>query len=248
MYVAVTVLVTALLMMVVELLRPGRSFPRVANWYARALLFNGFQALSLFTVGRLADDWFQAHRPWNFDAFGAVGAAVFGYVIHSFVYYWWHRWRHEVDFLWRYLHQLHHSPQRIEIVTSFYKHPLEIAFNGVLSSAVLYGVLGLSAEAATGAFLLSGLAELVYHWNVKTPHWLGYFIQRPEIHCVHHEEGLHHFNYGDLPVFDWMFGTLRNPRAWEKTCGLGPMNEHRVVEMLAGVNVTARPVSVEPQP
>jgi sterol desaturase/sphingolipid hydroxylase (fatty acid hydroxylase superfamily) len=26
-------------------------------------------------------------------------------------------------------HQLHHGAQRIEIVTSFYKHPLEIAIN-----------------------------------------------------------------------------------------------------------------------
>jgi hypothetical protein len=49
-------------------------------------------------------------------------------------------------------------------------------------------------------------------------------------------------------VFDWMFGTLRNPREWERTCGLGPANEHRVLEMLAGVNVTERPVSVEPRP
>lgn len=146
-----------------------------------------------------------------------------------------------MNFLWKFIHQFHHSPQRIEIVTSFYKHPVEIAVNGVISSAVLYGVLGLSAEAGAGAFLLSGLAELLYHWNVKTPHWLGYLIQRPESHCVHHEEGLHHYNYGDLPIFDWMFGTLRNPRAWDKTCGLGPENEHRVLELLAGVDVTAKP-------
>lgn len=248
MLVAGIVLAVALVMMAIEALRPGRSFPKVANWYGRALLFNGFQAVSLFTIGRLADAYFQTHRAWSpLAVLGPVGGAFAGYVIHSFVYYWWHRWRHEVGFLWRFIHQFHHSPQRIEIITSFYKHPVEIAFNGVLSSAVLYGALGLSTEAAVGAFLLSGLAELLYHWNVKTPHWLGYVIQRPESHCVHHEEGLHAFNYGDLPVFDWMFGTLRNPREWEKTCGLGAENEHRVLEMLAGVDVTATP-AVEPQP
>ena len=31
--------------------------------------------------------------------------------------------------LWRTLHQLHHSPKRLEIVTSFYQHPLEIISN-----------------------------------------------------------------------------------------------------------------------
>jgi sterol desaturase/sphingolipid hydroxylase (fatty acid hydroxylase superfamily) len=241
MLVAGTVLAVALVMMAIEATRPGRSFPKVANWYVRAMAFNGFQALSVFTLGGVADHFFQTHRPWSLEGLGPVGGALVGYLVHSFVYYWWHRWRHEVPFFWRWIHQLHHSPQRIEIVTSFYKHPIEIALNGVISSAVLFGLLGLSPEAGTGAFLISGLAELLYHWNVKTPHWLGYIIQRPESHCVHHEEGLHGYNYGDLPVFDWMFGTLRNPPEWQKTCGLGPENEHRVLEMLAGVDVTAKP-------
>jgi len=46
----------------------------------------------------------------------------------------WHRARHESDFLWRWLHQVHHSPVRIEIMTTFYKHPVEQLVNGVLSS------------------------------------------------------------------------------------------------------------------
>ena len=247
MFVASIVLVAALAMMIVEARHPGRPFPKVAHWYARALTFNAIQALSVFTVGRVADGFFQTHREGLLGGLGPISGALVGYLIHSFVYYWWHRWRHEVPFLWRWIHQLHHSPQRLEIVTSFYKHPLEIAVNGVISSAVLYGALGLSPEAGTGAFLLSGLAELLYHWNVKTPHWLGYIIQRPESHCVHHEEGLHAYNYGDLPLFDWMFGTLRNPPAWEKTCGLGARNEPRIAEMLSGVDVTEKP-ALEPKP
>ena len=95
---------------------------------------------------------------------------------------------------------MHHSPQRIEIITSFYKHPLEILLNGVLSSAILYVILGLSTAAATQAVLLTGLGELVYHWNVKTPYWLGFVFQRPESHCVHHQEGLHSYNYSEPSV------------------------------------------------
>jgi sterol desaturase/sphingolipid hydroxylase (fatty acid hydroxylase superfamily) len=115
-----------------------------------------------------------------------VGGAAVGYVAITFVYYWWHRWRHKSSFLWRVFHQVHHSPQRIEIITSFYKHPVEVLANGILSSAIVYLGVGLRPGAAAGAVALSGLAELVYHWNVRTPHWLGYFIQRPESHCVHH--------------------------------------------------------------
>jgi sterol desaturase/sphingolipid hydroxylase (fatty acid hydroxylase superfamily) len=245
MVIAVVVFVVALFMMGVELRRPGRSFPQVTTWYCRALLFNGVQAVSLFTIGAAADRFFSSHRMGLLTDLKAVPGALVGYVVHAFVYYWWHRWRHEVPFLWRHLHQFHHSPQRIEIVTSFYKHPTEIGCNALLSGAVLYGLLGLSREAATGAFLLCGLAELFYHWNVSTPRWLGFFIQRPESHCVHHQEGLHAFNYGDLPVFDWLFGTFRNPDRWHGVCGLGAANELRLRELLSGVDVTTETVIAE---
>jgi sterol desaturase/sphingolipid hydroxylase (fatty acid hydroxylase superfamily) len=134
-------------------------------------------------------------------------------------------------------HQIHHSAQRIEIVTSFYKHPSEILANGLLSSVILYWVAGLGPEAASGAVLLTGLAELVYHWNVSTPHWLGYLFQRPESHCLHHQEGIHSYNYSDLPVWDMLFGTFRNPRQFTSRCGLGSEAEHRLGDMLLGVDV-----------
>ncbi len=236
------VLAVALVMIAVEWLRPGRSFPKVRGWWARAALLNGFQAASIFGLGRVLDSWLAAHRPWSADALSVIPGALVGYVVHSFVYYWWHRWRHEVDFLWRFVHQVHHSPQRIEIITSFYKHPLEIVLNGLISSAVLYLLVGLGPQAATLAFVFSGLAELLYHWNVRTPRWLGYVIQRPESHCVHHQEGVHAYNYGDLPVFDILFGTFSNPERFEGRCGLGQENEHRLAEMLAGVDVTRRPL------
>ena len=46
---------------------------------------------------------------------------------------------------------------------------------------------------------------------MKTPPWLGYVIQRPEAHFVHHARGVHTYNYGDLPIWDILFGTFRNP-------------------------------------
>ena len=48
-------------------------------------------------------------------------------------------------------HQVHHSPQRIEIITSFYKHPFEILANSVLSSAILYLLVGVGPEAGARA-------------------------------------------------------------------------------------------------
>ncbi|GAB4356476.1 MAG: hypothetical protein OHK0021_00790 [Bryobacter sp.] len=169
---------------------------------------------------------------------GTTGGALVGYIVITFVYYWWHRWRHEVPILWRWLHQVHHSPQRIEVITSFYKHPLEIFINSILSSAITYGIVGLGPEAAAQSVLLTGLAELVYHWNVRTPYWLGFIFQRPESHCVHHQEGLHTYNFSDLPLWDMMFGTFRNPRVWDSRCGFGE-KEHELAPMLVGRDVNS---------
>jgi sterol desaturase/sphingolipid hydroxylase (fatty acid hydroxylase superfamily) len=229
----------AVAMMTVEWLRPGRPFPQSAGWVARALLLNGAQCVLLLATGRIWDAWLRGHRPWSLDGLGIAGGAVVGYVVHSFIYYWWHRARHASPLLWRWVHQVHHSPARITILTSFYKHPLEILLNSLLSSLVLYALLGLGPEAALGTMLLNGLAELWYHWNIRTPRWLGYLLQRPESHCVHHERDRHAKNYGDLPVFDLLFGTFENPGKFEGECGFGGETELRLPQLLRGRDLSS---------
>jgi len=224
----------ALTMIVVEILVSARPWPRVAGWWMRAGLLNGFQFGIAWVAGHSWEASLSRYRPWSADGFGVVGGAMVGYLVITFVYYWWHRLRHEVPLLWRWLHQVHHSPERIEILTSFYKHPFEIVLNSFLSTAILYFIVGVSPEAAAYAVLLTGLAELFYHWNVTTPYWLGFIVQRPESHCVHHQCGLHAGNYADLPLWDICFGTFHNPRQWNDCCGFGAGRERRLLEMLCG--------------
>ena len=233
------VLGIAIVMMGCEAAVPGRRWPKVAGWWIRALAMNAVQVGSVLLAGIAWDPWLRDHRPWSADALGVAGGATAGYFAITFIYYWWHRARHASPFLWRWFHQLHHSPQRIEVVTSFYKHPFEIVANGILSSAILYALVGVGPEAASHAVLVTGLAELFYHWNVRTPYWLGFIVQRPESHCVHHQDGVHAFNYADLPLWDILFGTFRNPKAWDAKCGFGDEAEGRVGAMLAGRDVSA---------
>ncbi len=230
--VVAAVSVLAVLMIVTELLAGARRWPAVASWWARAVMLNAVQVAVALVAGWSWESTMSGWRPWSLEALPVWGQVALGYVAITFVYYWWHRWRHEVRWLWRGLHQLHHSPSRIEIVTSFYKHPLEILLNSFLSTAILYCLVGVGPEAATYAVLVTGIAELFYHWNVRTPYWLGFLIQRPESHCVHHQQGVHAFNYSDLPLWDMLFGTFRNPRAWHGSCGFGVEREKRLVDML----------------
>ena len=237
---ALIVLALGLAMLVAERVAPGRRLEHVGGWYPRAMLLNVVQAAVAYLSTATWDRWFPDLALWHAGGFGFLPDAFLGYVAITFIYYWWHRARHEIPFLWRWVHQVHHSASRLEVLTSFYKHPIEIFVNGLLSPAILYVLLGLNAESAGLAFLLTGVAELFYHWNVRTPHWLGYLIQRPESHCVHHQRGRHRNNYSDLPLWDMLFGTFENPRAQLGPCGFGPEIEQRLGAMLLGRSTFAR--------
>lgn len=232
--------IISLLMILYEVKQPGRSWPMVRGWWLRSVLLNGLQVLTVFIAGLSWDRWLLKFQPWALHHLGNYTGALVGYFAITFFFYWWHRIRHRSDFLWRWFHQVHHSPKRLEIITAFYKHPFELIADSVLCSIILYSLLGLHPTAASYAVMLSALAELFYHWNVKTPYWVGFIFQRPESHCIHHQNGVHAYNYADLPLWDMLFGTFRNPKKWEAECGLGEEGEHRLPEMLLGVDVSRK--------
>ena len=126
MTITLIVLFIAIVMMAIELAYPAQPWPQVGGWWLRATLLNVFQVGMVFVSGIAWNDWMLQHRLWSADALGPAWGGIVGYTVITFIYYWWHRWRHESLFLWRWIHQVHHSPQRIEIITSFYKHPFEL--------------------------------------------------------------------------------------------------------------------------
>jgi sterol desaturase/sphingolipid hydroxylase (fatty acid hydroxylase superfamily) len=228
-----------LLLMLLERVVPDRVLPKVPGWWGRVVLLNAAQLGVVVLAGYTWDRWLSRASLFAVGGLGLAPAlqGLIGYFVASFVYYWWHRARHEVNFLWLTCHQLHHSPQRIETLTSFYKHPVELLANSLLSGLVSYGLLGLTPEGAVWVTLYSAVAEYFYHLNVRTPRWVGFFVQRPEMHRIHHARGVHYGNFGDLPVWDMLFGTYRNPATFERPCGFEPERERRFGAMLAFSNV-----------
>src|SRR5262245_43059607 len=99
MFVPLVVLGVAIVMMVWEAASPGRSWPQVSGWWLRAALVNCVQASMVFLFGHAWRDWLIQHRLWSADCLGVVGGSVVGYLVFTFLYYWWHRWRHESPIL-----------------------------------------------------------------------------------------------------------------------------------------------------
>jgi sterol desaturase/sphingolipid hydroxylase (fatty acid hydroxylase superfamily) len=218
---------------VLERVVPGWGLPKVKTWPLRVLLVNAVQLGVVVLAGLSWERWLSSWSVFHLsDHVGRAAGGLFAYFIATFVFYWWHRWRHEVDFLWRGFHQIHHSPQRIEVITSFYKHPVEMVVNSVIGSLLVYTLLGLSPAAGAVYTMCTALGEFFYHTSVRTPRWVGFFFQRPEMHRIHHQYERHKNNYGDIVWWDMLFGTYENPKEWVHTCGFDDAKEQQLFRML----------------
>jgi sterol desaturase/sphingolipid hydroxylase (fatty acid hydroxylase superfamily) len=235
-----TLIAIMLGMLAYERWRPARIFPRVPFWTLSSILIIGIQIAVVEIGSFLWDRWFERRSLLQLASLGSVWGTIFGFTAISFVSYWQHRLKHRYNYLWRFFHQVHHAPSRVEIFTSFYRNPFEILINMFLMSFILFFLLGSDAIIARNVVFLMGAADLFYHWNIRTPVWLGYFIQRPEAHCIHHLTGVHAYNYGDIPLWDVLFGTYRNVESFNGTCGFGRDNERRFFSMLAGKDLSGK--------
>jgi len=215
-----------------ERIKPGRELPKSKGWYRRALWINLVQLGITLGLGNL---WYDIYgtssifslSEWNNPFF----EGFVGWFVGTFVFYWWHRLRHEKGF-WLVFHQIHHSPSRIEILTSFYKHPVEIAVGAFLSAAILFPLLGCSLMGLVWYNFFAATGEFFYHGNYKSPKWLRFFIQTPELHSIHHQLDVHKYNFSDIPIWDRIFGTYKDTTEFSPQCGFPGSSEERIVDML----------------
>ena len=219
--------------LVLERMFPGRGLPVSPGWYLRAALLNGAQLGIVLLAGVTWNQWLQGPSLLHIEHAGTPALqGLVCWFAGTFVFYWWHRARHASDLLWTGLHQIHHSATRIETLTSFYKHPLEIALNSIIASTLIYVVFGASIEAAGWYNLFAALGEFYYHSNLRTPRWTGWFLQRPEHHSIHHQRDVHNFNFGDITWWDRLFGTFREAPEFSQACGFSENREIRLLDML----------------
>ncbi|HEY8009535.1 MAG TPA: sterol desaturase family protein [Rudaea sp.] len=228
-------------MIIVEQIWPARNFPPRRGWQ---WIGAAFLVLSL-TIGTLLPlylpvDWMAEHRLFDGTRLGVIGGAIAGFVVLEAAVYAWHRSAHTFSPMWRGFHQLHHSPLRVDIAGSMLFHPLETVVYTLIPLAITVLVLGLDPLAAAIVGYVFSLAAFFQHWNVRTPPWMGYILQRPESHCVHHRKGAHYYNFSDLPLWDIVFGTFKNPKKYMGECGFEGGADARIGAMLAFQDVNAQ--------
>jgi sterol desaturase/sphingolipid hydroxylase (fatty acid hydroxylase superfamily) len=209
------------------------AFPSVRFWRTMGVI----SFVLYFTIATLApfvwDEWFGARQLFDGSALPLWAQVAIGFLVLEFGIYFWHRLMHSWDPLWRATHQMHHSAERVDIWGAYYFHPLDTVGWALLGSACLVGIFGMAPEAALIVAVLTTIPGMFQHLNIRTPHWLGYLVQRPESHLIHHQRGVHAYNYGDIPLPDMIFGTYRNPRSWDGQNGFHDGSTWQIPEMLA---------------
>ena len=224
-------------LIILERIVPDQKLPSIRGWWPRVVLINLIQLGIIVLAAETWDPWLKNFKLFQFPECPAFVGGFVSYILVTFVFYWWHRWRHEVNGFWLLFHQVHHSPNRIETITSFYKHPLEIIVNSILIGGINYFALGLTVEAGAWCIFYASLGEYFYHMNIRTPRWIGYFFQRPEMHRIHHQRNKHYKNFSDIPFWDMLFGTFENPPTYKGKCGFREEREAKLKDMFLFRNV-----------
>lgn len=229
---------TFFVMLAIERWMPARMFPPRRGWTWLGIGFLLLLGAVSTTVPLLFDPaWLAAHRWLDGSKLGVAGGTLAGWLLLSALSYAWHRTVHNIPLLWRLTHQVHHSPQRVDIAGAALFHPLEMVVQVLLQLFATLIVLGLDPLAAALTGYVAAFYGLFQHWNIRTPRWLGYLVQRPEAHCEHHRLGVHAGNYGDLPLWDLLLGTFRNPESFDGRCGFEAPQDRQLLRMLGFADV-----------
>ena len=215
------------ILMIAEELFPGRTLPKIKFWKLKGIsAFIIYFFLSSY-LPLIWNETLSNYQIFNLSALGNIWGAILALLIYEFGVYIWHRAMHKNNVLWRVFHQMHHSAERVDAYGAFFFSPMDMLGFTILTSLAMVWICGFTTEATIYAIYGATFLAVIQHANIKTPHWMGYIFQRPESHSMHHAKGIHAYNYSDLPLFDIILGTFRNPSEFSKETGfyLGASNK-----------------------
>ncbi len=144
-----------------------------------------------------------------------------------------HYLQHKIEVLWQF-HQVHHSAEVLTPITVYRMHPVDLFFTGVVTTALIGLALAgftymtqtrpteisvMNVNILIFTFYLIGYNLRHSHIWLAYPRWLSYILISPAQHQIHHSIDEKHWdrNMGLIFAFwDWVFGTLYVPKAYEK--------------------------------
>lgn len=138
----------------------------------------------------------------------------------DFMYYWMHRWEHEVRILWSY-HSVHHSSPEFNLTTA-----LRLAWIEGLIEWIFFVPIVLIGFDPAQTIIALAIVVTYQTWihteKIGKLGWLDRIFNTPSVHRVHHGSNDRYLdkNYGGiLIIWDRMFGTYQ-PEEEKVTYGI----------------------------
>jgi ornithine lipid hydroxylase len=186
--------------------------------------------LALFLVGTMPS------MPLWPTEWPVVAQVFLAFAIGDFLPYLYHRASHESGgFLWR-IHAIHHAPERMYALNFARFHPINALVTASLTLLPL-AVLGAEPSVIFIAGVLHNVHGILSHANVDFrlgP--LNAVFSMAELHRWHHarDPRLANGNYGaTVLIWDWLFGTRRDPGRRVAADGIGLWSGSAVPERMS---------------
>lgn len=230
--ISLTLLIIYATFIVIELINPSAPLKKIDGWFMKCtLVFIVYFYLSSY-LPLIWDKYLLPYQLFDLTAINTIFSTLTALLVFELLIYFWHRTMHRNNILWRVFHQMHHSAERLDTFGTFYFSPFDMIGFTFIGSLTLSIFVGLSPDAVTWFLYINMILVIFQHSNIKTPQWIGYIIQRPESHSIHHKRGVHAFNYSDFPIFDIIFGTFKNPKKFDYDVGFYEGSSHKMKDIL----------------
>jgi sterol desaturase/sphingolipid hydroxylase (fatty acid hydroxylase superfamily) len=208
-----------------------RFFP--VGVIVRTAILSAFIGTSAFWVHLIGGIW--PGEGWiSLPFWLAALLATLVYVLAFDLGYWFAHWLGHVNpILWQF-HKVHHEAEVLTPFTSLRTHPIDDALTMFFTSAAT-GISFALMDAAIATplhewtfFGVNAVLAVYYltwfnlrhtHHFIIGPKWLGWFVQSPAHHQVHHSVDQRHYDTNlafGLTVWDRLFGTLYTPQPGER--------------------------------
>lgn len=207
-----------LILIAIELLvdkKRGTGYYRINDAFGSISLgiISRTHRLVLFSFGAyILSEHIPSLTPINWQQH-PIMAWIIAFVGYDLVYYWSHRFNHEINILWA-GHVVHHQSEDYNLSTAL--RQTSGGFFDWIFSIPLY-FLGLP----TDVIIASAGLNLIYQFWVHTQHieklgWMENWFVTPSHHRVHHAQNPLYWdkNYGGVwIIWDKLFGTFQPERA-----------------------------------
>jgi alkylglycerol monooxygenase len=200
----------------------GKKYYRFADAITNLSIGVGNQVLGILYKGLIVVSMFYIAE--NFAIFKIPASSVWGWIgcflLFDMLFYWAHRWSHEINFFWG-AHVVHHQSEEYNLTVALRQswfHNLIMFF-----LFIPIPLLGFDATVFFVVLAFSSIYQFWIHTKAigKLPKIIEFIFNTPSHHRVHHavnEEYLDKNHAAVLIIWDRLFGTFKEEE-YEPTYG-----------------------------